>query len=80
MDSIERQQVRDALDRLKPYLAAYLSQQGIPIQAPLGRSPSKDIQPMLKTMVGAWNERLRERLPKASIAYVHELMDIRTGA
>ena len=80
MDTPERATVRRALDGLKPYLAAYLSQRGIAV-APASRGPSKalvpDIQALLKACLGGWDSSLRRELPSVAKSYVHEIIDIR---
>lgn len=81
MDTTERAAVRRALDELKPYLAAYLSQRGlVPSLSASGASPRPgvvDMQALLKACLGAWDPTLRRELPNVAKSYIHELIDIR---
>lgn len=77
MESPERTKVRRALDALKPYLAAYLGQRGVPTRSPGPRASEPDIHALLKAFRDNWDLRLRSELPRATNAYVHELIDVR---
>ena len=81
MDTTERAAVRRALDELKPYLAAYLTQRGLvlPMSASGAsqRSGVVDMQALLKACLGAWDPTLRRELPNVAKSYIHELIDIR---
>lgn len=77
MDTPERIEVRRALDSLKPYLAAFLAQRGVPIGSSGPRSSGPDIHALLKAFRDNWDTRLRAELPRVANSYVHELMDVR---
>ncbi|MFN0098683.1 MAG: Swt1 family HEPN domain-containing protein [Gemmatimonadaceae bacterium] len=81
MDTTERAAVRRALDELKPFLAAYLTQRGIVVPSPTGVTSQKagggDIQALLKACLSAWEQTLRRELPNVAKSYIHELIDIR---
>ncbi len=80
METVERTEVRRALDDLKPYLLAYVAQ-----CAPASRSTaygsragrSEDMQALLRSMLDSWDLVFRQRLPAVARSYVHELIDIR---
>lgn len=80
MDTIERAAVRRAMDELKPFLAAYLTQRGIevpPTGPAMPRTGGGDMQALLKACLSAWEQTLRRELPNVAKSYIHELVDIR---
>jgi hypothetical protein len=79
MDSPERRAVRQALDALKPYLEAFLTQHRIPVEPSVrGRAPAApDVQALLKACAFNWDERLEAVLPRIARTYAHELIDVR---
>ena len=81
MESPERLAVRQALDSLKPYLRAYLTQRGARAQdrgsASTDRKRESDIQSLLRLCLASWEDVLRRELPSVAKSYLHELIDIR---
>lgn len=81
MDTPERGEVRRALDTLKPFLSAYLSQRGVLVGRTQSGSPTKervqDIHALLKACLSDWDVTLRRELPSVARSYIHELIDIR---
>jgi hypothetical protein len=77
LNAARRDQVRRALDHLKPYLAAFVGQH---VPAGLGRDAARrgsDMQALLRTMLDSWDSAFRQQLPPVARSYVHELIDIR---
>lgn len=81
METHERGEVRRALDRLKPFLDAYLAQRGVKVGRTAGgpstNGRAHDIQGLLKACLTYWDAVLRGELPSVARSYIHELIDIR---
>jgi hypothetical protein len=65
--------VRRGLDGLKPYLIAFISQQGGAVPPP----EQRDIAALLKSLLDDWGRFYAKRLPRVARSYVHELLDVR---
>ncbi|HEV2642726.1 MAG TPA: Swt1 family HEPN domain-containing protein [Candidatus Elarobacter sp.] len=74
MDSETRTAIRQALDTLKPYLAAYVGQR---LARTNGASERADVQALLSAMIGNWDEVFARELPTTVRHYVFELKDVR---
>jgi len=72
-ESAERTAVRRALDGLKPYLVAFVSQNGGPVRSPT----SPDTATLLKALLDGWDRQYAAHLPHVARSYVHELLDVR---
>lgn len=79
MDSPERQSVRRALDSLKPYLEAFLSQLRVRVESavPGQQRSAPDVQSLLRACVNSWDSVLSNELPRVARSYIHELIDVR---
>lgn len=73
MESPERDRVRRALDELKPYLSAFVSQRGR--AANTRREP--DITSLVKAVLEDWERTYHTLLPPVARSYLHELRDVR---
>jgi hypothetical protein len=69
----ERDAIRQGLDALKPYLAAFVSQHA----RGGARHAGNDTAALLKTLIDEWNGTFQSCLPPVARSYVHELRDIR---
>lgn len=79
MDTPERNEVRQALNKLKPVLNAYLLSIGLlPIAAHCSMpSRAPDVQFLLRRVLDSWNDHLHFRLPRSVRTYTHELIEVR---